>query len=381
MVFELMRLNEAASRAELARIAGLQKSTVSIIAEQLLKNGWIREYNRGVQSRAQESVPGRKPVELSINESLAVIAVDVRPGRTSVAVTDFHGRIVSQESFQTPSKSKDAERRLAKVASTLMQQHPRLAFQGVGVSVSGRVKAENGVVEFFPNLPWKHWELKAHLLSMLDLPVEVRNAADAIVLSERWFGVFRGVQDALVVTVSEGIGVGILTDGRELLGAHGMAGEFGHVVLKPNGFPCGCGKLGCWETLASERSVERAYAKNRKQSCGKEQPEGYTEILARAEKGEAAALKVLEEQYRQIGDGLRLVLPLVPECILFAGDFVVLWKKFGRILSEQVANHAFPMAAPKLLTTEDATTARLRGATALILQAVYREGLRDSIRK
>jgi predicted NBD/HSP70 family sugar kinase len=286
--------------------------------------------------------------------------------------------MLSQHSIQLPQDLAEAERQLSSLAKKIISGHKDLSFQGLGVSIPGRVNADTGILEFTPNLPWKSWDIGAYLSAETGLPVEMQNAADAIVLFERWSGAFREIRDALVITISEGVGVGILCGGRQLLGSQGMAGEFGHVVLDPNGLPCGCGKKGCWEMLASNRAIEM-YAASRKQSSPR-RATTYGEILQAAENAEPEALRLIEMQYRQIGDGLRLVLPFVPEVILFAGDFVSLWERFSPAIESSIRDHAMPNHIPKLLTTGYGSAARLKGAVALILQRIYRGGVRAAAR-
>lgn len=368
MVLELIRLHGPVSRAELARMTGLQKSTVSIIANRLISYGWVREYTARSGIRSDRGGRGRKPTQLSIDDRLAVVSVDIRPRTTSVAAMDLHGRILSQNAFQTPVAPKEAERGLSQAVSAVMAQHPDLVFQGIGVSVPGRIHTG------------RDWDPRSSLSGKLSLPIYTCSAAEAIVLSERWFGSFRKVQDALVIAIAEGVGVGVLTGGRDLSETNRVAGEFGHVVLEPNGRPCGCGKRGCWETTASNSAVEHFYATKIGRSRERKNAKSYAEILTFAEEGDAGCQRAIAEQYRRIGEGLKLVLPFVPEVILFAGDFAVLWKKFGHIITDLAKKHAMPMKTPRLLSTSDSTVARLRGTTALILQSVYNEGVKSTLR-
>jgi predicted NBD/HSP70 family sugar kinase len=177
----------------------------------------------------------------------------------------------------------------------------------------------------------------------------------------------------VVVTVSEGIGTGVLSGGRLLEGWHGMAGEFGHVVLEENGPKCGCGKQGCWEVFASNRAAERYDAGSAKKRT---MHRNYGEILAAAHDGEPAAMAAIEEQFRQVGRGLRFILPFAPEVILIVGEMVSLWKEFGSIIAAEVERQSLGGHTPRLMMTSDGEMARLRGAAALILQRVYIQGTR-----
>lgn len=378
MILELIRQNGSISRADLARITGLQKSTVSTIADGLLDAGWVREYSARAATGKRLHTTGRRPNQLTIDESLAVLAVDLRPELTSLAAVDLQGRMLSQHSIQLSRDLVHAERQLSSLAKKVVTEHRDLSFQGLGVSLPGRVNSDTGILEFAPNLPWKGWDIGAYLSAETGLPVEMQNAADAIVLFERWSDSFRDVHDALVITISEGIGVGILSGGRQLHGSHGIAGEFGHVVLDPNGFACGCGKKGCWEMLASNRAIEiYASSLKRKSSSSKKT---YAEILQAAENSEPEALSLIEKQYQEVGTGLKLVLPFAPEIILFAGDFVSLWERFKPVIESSIKDNAISGHIPKLMTAGYGSATRLQGAVALILQRIYRSGVRASAR-
>jgi predicted NBD/HSP70 family sugar kinase len=132
-------------------------------------------------------------------------------------------------------------------------------FQGVGVSVSGRVDQKTHRVLFSPNVPWGKIDVHEDLQRVLETPIEMENAANACLFSERWFGNFGNTSNMMVVSVSEGIGAGLLVDGRVVRGRDDMAGEFGHMTLEESGPVCGCGNVGCWEVFASNRAGLRYY--------------------------------------------------------------------------------------------------------------------------
>ena len=360
-------MREGISRAELARVTGLQKSTVSVIVEHLLGIGWVQE------SAVQAIKHGRHPKLLTINERLAALAVDLRPNRAVLSAVDFRGRIIHKNSVILPSDALGALQNLGEAIKGLMRIYPELGFQGLGVSVPGRVDKKSGTLAFAPNLQWSQLDLAGLLAEHVELPIEMGNAADAIVLAEQWFADFRGVGDAVVITVSEGVGTGVLSGGRLLDGWHGMAGEFGHIVLEEGGPKCGCGKHGCWEVFASNRAAERYDAGA---STKKARPRRYSEILAAAHDGEPTAVAVIKEQFRQVGRGLRFILPFAPEVILIVGEMVSLWKEFGSIISQEIERHNVDGHTPRLMTASDGEMARLRGAAALILQRVYNQGTR-----
>ena len=131
----------------------------------------------------------------------------------------------------------------------------------------------------------------------------LENGANASLLSELWFGRMAGVRNAVLVTISEGVGTAILAEGRLISGCNGMAGEFGHITIDPEGPPCGCGSRGCWEMYASSRAALRYYEELAPQAERKT----LVELVAAALDGDAAAQTALDRQAVAIGRGLHLL--------------------------------------------------------------------------
>jgi predicted NBD/HSP70 family sugar kinase len=242
---------------------------------------------------------------------------------------------------------------------------PKKAVQGIGISVPGRVDRITGQLAFAPNLRWGRFDIRKAIADGTGLPVEIENAANLIILAERWFGSLSGVQDAVAINVSEGIGTGILAGGHLISGWNGMAGEFGHMQIDAAGLLCGCGNRGCWETLASNQAALRYYRKLK----GKVPDSfSYRHLLVDAEDQRPEAVEALRYQFLQIARGLQTIIAgLSPEVVLFAGDIVAVWPYFSTILTEEMPKNLYA-ELPRIITTADFGMARLRGALALVLQ-------------
>ena len=130
--------------------------------------------------------------------------------------------------------------------------------EGIGVSLPGRIERGSGKLVFAPNLKWPEYDIRGPLEEAAGLGVEIENAANACVLAAVWFDHIES-RNLVVVTVSEGIGTGILVNGQLARGFSGLAGEFGHVPLDLDGPLCTCGSRGCWEVFASNRAALRYY--------------------------------------------------------------------------------------------------------------------------
>ena len=359
IVLNLIRRRQPISRADLARASGLQRSTVSLITEQLIRERWVIYGSTGRLPR------GRRPTFLQLNDQRAILAIDLRPAITTLAVSDVNGRFLSQQRIQTPADPNNAAKSFSEKLRQMMADHPNLVFEGIGISVPGRFDEHRQRVLFAPNLNWPEFDLRAPLEDATGLQVEMENAANACVLAEVWFGRAERPRNMLVITVSEGLGVGIFCDGHLLRGANGMAGEYGHVSLDPSGPRCGCGGRGCWEVYASNWAALRYY----RTTAGSDGP-SFQDLLALAEGGDKLALKSLDHMAHEIGRGMRMVVAtLAPEEIVFVGEFTRLWSRLGPLIETDVASSVLIGKPPTVRpAAAEPSVARLRGTVALVLQ-------------
>ncbi|HEY0306763.1 MAG TPA: ROK family transcriptional regulator [Acidobacteriaceae bacterium] len=359
VILEVIRANQPVSRAELSRLSGLQRSTVSLIVDQLIQERWVRE-------GATTPLPrGRRPTMVGLNDDLVMLVADIRPTQATIAVVDLNGRFLSRAQLPVTS---DPAKTLAGIIETMLrmkERHAQRSFEGVGISLPGRVDPVTHRLRFAPNLAWPDFDIKGTLEKGTGLSVELDNAANACLLAETWFGRMDGVRNAVLLTVSEGIGTGILCNGQLLHGDGGMAGEFGHLCLDKDGPLCGCGARGCWETFASSRAALRFYAERNPKIAVR----SIEELLRLAQEADEDALAALTRQAEYIGKGLRFIsATLAPEVILIAGDLVALWARFGPIIQKAFSDSVLAGFSPRLMPTHEAEVARLRGAAIVVLQ-------------
>ncbi len=216
-----------------------------------------------------------------------------------------------------------------------------------------------------PNLSWSGYDVAGELSKMLGLQVELENDANACLLSELWFGHIDGVQNAVLIAISEGVGAAVLSGGRILSGRKGLAGEFGHMCIDSTGPKCGCGQVGCWEMFASTRAALRYYADLKPESG----PLTIHQLLGLAMNGDATALAAVNQQSVAIGRGLRTVnAALSPDVILFAGDITLFWEICREQIERECKAGLLTDSAPRIASIGDGELALLRGAAAVVLQ-------------
>jgi predicted NBD/HSP70 family sugar kinase len=203
------------------------------------------------------------------------------------------------------------------------------------------------------------------------MPIEMENAANACLYSERWFGDFSDVANLLVVSVSEGIGTGILIDGRLVRGRDDMAGEFGHMQLEAGGPVCGCGNTGCWETFASNRAGLRYYHELAPERALR----SFQDLLDLAQAGDLRALRAIDKMMGYLARGLAVIAAgLAPEAIIVVGDCTALWPRIRPLLESALIAKSFTSRTPRVAAAMDGDAARLRGAAALVLhKTLFRE--------
>lgn len=366
LVLHLIRKRHPISRADLARVSGLQRSTISLIVEQLIEERWVLEGPTGRLPR------GRRPTFLRLDEGRVILGVDVRPIHTTVALADAHGRFLSQEIMDTP---RDPQAGIAALIASIrrtMAVAKGRTIEGIGISLPGRFDhAENRLV-FAPNLNWHDVDIRSPIAQATGLEVELENAANACVLAAVWFDPSPAVRNLVVVTVSEGIGTGILANGQLVSGLNGMAGEFGHVPIDPQGPPCGCGGRGCWEVFASNRAALRYYRES-----GAGDGSDFIELLNRADQGDQPAAESLKIMASYLGQGMRMIVAgLAPERIMIIGDLTRSWQRFGPVIETQVRAQTLPGGCPPdVVPVHEDGMARLRGTVALILQKHFGIGV------
>jgi len=358
IVLEFIRFNQPISRVNLARLSGLQPSTISAIVDNLVQERWVKE---GEVVRGER---GRPSTMISISDDLAIFAIDLRPDRAIVAVISLTGKLLAQETVPVSPNPATAVSGILGCISGLQKRFAAMTFEGVGVSVPGRVDPVTQRILMAPNLHWHDYDLKSALEKKLKLQVEMDNDANACLASEIWHGRLDGVRNAVLVAVGEGVGASIYTGGQLIYGFNGLAGEIGHVPIDPKGPLCGCGQRGCWEVFASSRAALDRYLDLKRDTEVKD----INDLLRLVKEGDALAEKLIGQQAVALGAGLRLITAVLsPELILVAGEITAVWEKIEPSVRKELDARMLAGQAPRLKRAGDWQSARLSGAAAILL--------------
>ncbi len=251
LVLRTIFAHESISRAEVARITSLTRTTVSDVVSILIHEGLVREIGKG------ESLGGKTPILLSvIPDSRYLIGLNLAQEKFIGAIVNLRGEI--KETVELPAANDKGQAAIESVYQIIQQllRKGHKPVVGIGVGTPGLVNTREGVVIDAVNLDWKDLPLGKLLQNKFKLPVLLLNDSQAAAIGEYVYGSNHDRESNLVVVnVKHGIGAGILINGRLFQGDGGSAGEIGHVVVQENGVPCRCGKNGCLETVSSAKAV------------------------------------------------------------------------------------------------------------------------------
>jgi len=332
-LLELLQRHERLSRADLARYSGLSEGTVSRIVTELIGRKLVME------DGAENSTGGRPAICLRLEQNRFAVGVDVHSWETQFGVGTMRGRIVETVSSRTPRDPEATLDMIAQQFTAWQRQYGRNQLEGLGVSIRGIVNSRTGVVELGADPGWVDVHVRDLLEERLQAPVYVENNVRAATLAEYNYG-NPGVRDSrclLVVVVDEGVGIGIVLDGRIYPGPRMAAGEFGQMVIMASDSPQRYDRPGCLELLASNVALCDRYAatSNSKSFAGSGNVTARVRMIChRAMNGEEAAQTAVRETSKYLGIGV---------------SNVVWGLDADTVIIHSVITEAWPLVAPVIL--------------------------------
>jgi N-acetylglucosamine repressor len=359
LVLRTIFAHDSISRAEVARVTHLTRTTVSEVVNGLLTEGLVKEVGRG------ESIGGKSPILLSIvADSRYLIGLNLAQDKFIGAVVNLRGEI--KEIVEAPVHDDNGENAL-KLVYQILDQLTRKKLKpivGIGVGTPGLVNTREGVVVNAVNLEWQDLPLSQLLEKKYKLPVLVLNDSQAAAIGEYVYGGDHVPDENLiVVNVIRGIGAGILINGRLFQGDGGGAGEIGHVVVQENGELCRCGKRGCLETIASARAVIQQM-----------KMDSLEDVILSFQNGNSNANAVVEKAGHYLGVALANVIgTLNIQKIVLTGDMTRFGEKWLNTVSASMQTGALSRMAEdtKLEIGKLDYRACILGASAFLLLDDY----------
>ena len=379
-VLRLIWQKQRISRSDIAREAGLSRSTVSEIVNEILPLGLVREVGEG------DSSGGRRPILLEFQDSACtILGVEMGGAHVAVALTDLRGKVLVWKLREHPVRTDPEGTRLAIaelcrncLASPEAKGHPLI---GIGVAVPCPVNpADEGCLSTIVLPAWNGQLGLQELSKELGVPLFVDNDANLGGLAEYWWGTARNVSNISYIKVATGIGSGHILDGEIYRGATGVAGEIGHMAIDPLGKPCICGLRGCLVTLAGgsaikTRATELVEKYPHSELVDKEITPNNVENAALT--GDPLALQVVREAAEHLGIAVASLLNLLnPAVVVLGGDFT----RLGELILEPLRNTirtrtlVSSVAAAEILASDLGPRSVAIGAATLVLK----EALSDS---
>jgi glucokinase-like ROK family protein len=384
VILDVLRRCAPLSRAELAARTGLNRSTVSIIVNSLIEEGFAQETD------LQSSKIGRPGMLLVLNPKGGfAVGVEIGVDFISVILTDFVANVLWRQ--RVPSNPSEDQIRILDRASELTQEAIAAGVEqglrplGIGVGVPGLVDTLQGKLIFAPNLRWENVPLRLMWSQRFDLPIFIENEANAAALGEYYFGVARGVDSFIYLSAGIGLGGGVMIDGKLFRGSSGYAGEVGHMTVDPDGDLCGCGKRGCWETKVGPRAVLRGVRKILADGMpslindlagGNLNQVTFDIVVKAARSKDPVALEALQSVGEYLGIGVvNLINIFNPELIVLGGALSLANEFLMPVIEGSVCNSALKPPCENIRFTASAhgEDACVMGAVALVLDDILRE--------
>jgi glucokinase-like ROK family protein len=383
LVLNALRLNAPISRAELASVTRLNRSTISNIVNVLIEDGLVLELD------AMESKVGRPGIALALRpDGGAVIGVEIGVGFISVILTDFVANILwrgsSEFSLEKPQIEiiSEAEKLIDQAISFAEEKHLRLL--GIGLGVPGLVNVQKGELLFAPNLGWQNVPLRLMWNQRFHLPLYVENEANLGALGEYYFGVGRDVDNFIYLSSGVGLGGGVIINGKLFTGGRGFAGEIGHIQRDPQGELCGCGRRGCWETQVGPRAVLQRVRRAIEADSGDtfKYVDGdlknltFNQVVDCALHGNPLCRSALEEVGKDLGTGIADLANIFnPQMVVIGGAFSYAREVILPVLENTISSEALTAVKDELSVkfSEHGADACVLGAIAVVLDDILRE--------
>lgn len=335
-VFAEVLTNGPLSRIEVARRLGLSQSTVTKAVNPLVDLGYLVE--AGIKAGT-----GRPRRMLRVaGGRYHAIGVQLSPGHVIGVLTDLQANVLARVHHPLPD-GHEPHTVLAAAVGIIGQLRSTVPenLLGVGVGLGGHVDSTTGRCVHSGVLGWDDVNVGALLTTATGLPTVVNNDVNALAIAQRWFGAGRAAHSLAVVTVGTGIGCGLLLGGELHTGTTGLAGEFGHLPLHPDGPPCTCGNTGCLEAVAADYAIIAATAARGGPHCTTTE-----EVAALARAGNAAARAAYTTMGQALGRGLAALCNLLNlDRIVLTGEGTHAYDLFEHACLTAFHQHAFSTAA------------------------------------
>lgn len=379
-VFDAIRQAGRIARIDIARDTQVSPATVTAITSELLAAGLIEEITP--ESDRAGAKRGRPRVALKVRGAAHLIAgIKISDRSATVILVDFEGQTVGEYDQELPGPVMSAEEMVGLVKRALAGACTAAGrsiadVSGVGLGLAGLIDAARNFVHWSPSLDQRNVELGRMLSDAMPVPFFLDNDANLVAKAEQLFGEARNISDFIVITIEQGVGMGIVIDGRIYRGERGCGAEFGHTKVQLDGALCRCGQRGCLEAYVGDYALLRE-ANIR----GSAQPEEDLSVLhSRAKAGDAMARSIFDRAGRMFAMGLANVINIFdPGLVILSGEQM----SFDFLYSEDVLNRVkssvvqVDVPLPEILVHKWGDLMWAKGAAACAIEGVSELTIRN----
>lgn len=346
-VFDAIRQAGRIARIDIARETQVSPATVTAITSELLSAGLIEEITpEGDRTGAKR---GRPRVALKVRGAAHLIAgIKISDRSATVILVDFEGQTVGEYDHELPGPVMSAEEMVDLVMRALAGACAAAGrhvceISGVGLGLAGLIDATRNFVHWSPSLDQRNVELGRMLSDAMPVPFYMDNDANLVAKAEQLFGEARNVSDFIVITIEQGVGMGIVIDGKIYRGERGCGAEFGHTKVQLDGALCRCGQRGCLEAYVGDYALLRE-ANIR----GSAQPEDdLSALYARAKAGDAMARSIFDRAGRMFAMGLANVINIFdPSLVILSGEQMTFDFLYASDVLDRVKSSVVQVDAP-----------------------------------
>ena len=350
------------SRADVARLSGLTRTTVGDLVAELLEEGLAREVGRG------PSTGGKAPILVELVDGARhVVGLDLGEHVFRGAIVDLRGQI--QRVVERSVTGLDGDAALAVVYELIdsLVEAGRETLLGIGVGTPGIVDATTGTIRWAVNLKWQDLALGDLLRERYRVPVRIANDSRAAALAIQLFSGRRS-GNLVAIKVGRGIGAGVVLGGEVFHGDSFAAGEIGHIVVEEDGAECRCGRFGCLETVATSRAIEQRATELK----GAETELTLDEVHAALDAGDEDARSVVVSAGRYLGQAIANVIGVLDvEYVALHGSVTELGAPWLDAVREEARRRTLSMTSATVAIEVAPPIGDLvvMGASALLLTA------------
>lgn len=363
-LFEAVLTRGPLSRRDAAKLTGLSAASVTKLIRPMISHGYL------VENEREAGVPGRPQIPLQVDPGRHhAVGIKLMDSEIVGVVADLHAEVQSAHRMKYGNTSPvGVVAAIEEMTSILLERspvdHERLL--GIGVGLGGHVNGSTGTVIESPFLNWHNVPLRQLLADRMQLPVVIENDVNTLAVAEQWFGAGATFPTFALITIGAGVGCALVLEGQLWRGVSGAAGEFGHMVVDPDGPVCHCGKRGCLEAVVGDAAIAAAMSGAAGRRITK-----VSQVVSAAHSGDEDARAVFTQAGIALGRAIAALLNLLnPPLVILSGEGITASDLFMDALHTELDRDAFSSTAAdcKVLVRPLPDETWARGAAATMLR-------------